>query len=59
MLPSAQNAGLSAAAPVVLLVIVATQISRPSKLLPIERIAASVGNACAYSNSSLVSSSCL
>jgi hypothetical protein len=32
MLPSLQNAGLSSAAPVAMLVIVATQMSRPSKL---------------------------
>ena len=47
MLPSAQNAGLSAAAPVAMLVTVATQMSRPSWLLPIERTATSVGYASA------------
>jgi hypothetical protein len=37
MLPSAQNAGLSVSMPVVALVSVTSQISRPSKLLPMQR----------------------
>jgi hypothetical protein len=37
MLPSTQNAGLSSARPVALLVITTSQMSRPSWLLPSER----------------------
>ena len=43
MLPSAQKAGLSAATPLAVLVTVATQMSRPSWLLPIESTDTSVG----------------
>ena len=37
MLPSTQNAGLSTSAPVLMLVSTTSQMSRPSKLVPMER----------------------